>query len=116
MSTTFWLRSVGYLKLLSQLEGIVGDCVQNNGRPIRYPIDWPDGNRLRGKNIILRAASYTFDEMSEGRYVFGANELLVYQALDKILKHLAVRMADPSSLYDLIDLLNREETGAEAAD
>jgi hypothetical protein len=108
MSTGFWLKDAGYLRLLSILEGIVGDCVQNNGRQIRYPIDWPDGSRLRGKETILKTQEHTFEEMAEGRYVFGANELFVYRALDKVLQFLAVKMKDPSPLFELVEKLKNE--------
>jgi DNA-directed RNA polymerase subunit alpha len=108
METSFWLKHMGYRILLSKLEGIVSDCVENNGNPIRYPVSWPDGSRLRGQNTILKAEGYSFEEMAEGRYRFGANELFIYQALDKVLKYLAVSMKDPQKLYALVEDLESE--------
>ena len=39
-------------KLISKLEGIIADHIYNNGNQIRYPIDFKDGTRLRGRYIL----------------------------------------------------------------
>jgi hypothetical protein len=106
MSTGFWLKGAGYLRLLSVLEGIVAERVRNNGAQIRYPVDWPDGSRLRGKATILRTDDSTYEEMARGRYVFGANELFVYEALDAIPRFLAVNLGNPEALYELVENYN----------
>jgi hypothetical protein len=110
MSTNFWLKQAGYRRLLAKLENRVANAVKNINatNPMRYPIKWPDGSLLEGKNVILKVEDYSFEEMAKGRYVFGANELFVFQALDNILQFLAVSMKDPQCLYDLVDRLNEE--------
>jgi hypothetical protein len=110
MSTSFWLRKPGYRRLLAILEGKVANCVKNinSTNTMRYPIKWPDGSILEGSNKILNGQNYSFEELAEGRYVLGANELFIFQALDEILKFLAVSMKDPAPLYALVEQLENE--------
>jgi hypothetical protein len=44
--------SLGRKRLLAELEGIVTDYIYNNGNQIRYPIDFNDGTRLKGRYIL----------------------------------------------------------------
>jgi hypothetical protein len=102
-------NSTGRKILLSRLEGILGECVRNNKSWIRYPITWPDGSRIRGSRKILHAKVYTIDEMLEGRYIFGANELFVYRALNKILEELE-SMLPPGAMDELYDEIEEKES------
>lgn len=90
-------------KLLSKLEGVVTDQIVNNGNIIRYPITFRDGSRLRGK-YILDVNERNEDYFFTGRYVFGANELFIYKALDAVIDKLdAEGLIDFDELYALDD-------------
>src|SRR5947209_2235545 len=101
-------NSLGRRILLSRLEGRIGERVLNNKNWIRYPITFPDGSRLRGMHKILKADVVTLEEMKEGRYIFGANELFVYQALDKILNELE-SLLPPGAMDELYDRIEDNE-------
>ena len=87
--------------LLLELENIIGnECYNQNiqnwgpngvfegeGREFRYPITFigSDGNKIKRKsadNTIPASVAMT------GYYAFGANQLQVVRALDKVLAHL----------------------------
>lgn len=105
-------NSLGRRILLSQLEGCISEWVRNNHNWIRYPIDWPDGSRIRGQTI-LNAAVVSLDEMMQGRYTFGANELFVFHALDSVLRKLE-NLLPPGArdeLYERIEEEQDEESG-----
>ena len=74
-------------KLISRLEGIVTDHITNNGNIIRYPITFKDGSQLRGK-FILDVNENNENKFFSGRYVFGANELFIYEALEAVISQL----------------------------
>jgi hypothetical protein len=101
-------NSLGRRLVLSRLEGLVGESVRNNNNPIRYPLTWPDGSRLRGMHRILKASVVTLEEMLQGRYVFGANELFVFQALDNILADLEKRLP-PGAMDELYESIEEAE-------
>lgn len=74
-------------RLISRLEGVVTDHIFNNGNSIRYPITFNDGSQLRGK-FILDVNEGNEDKFFSGRYVFGANELFIYDALEAVILQL----------------------------
>jgi hypothetical protein len=90
------------------LEEVVGRQVLNNNKWIRYPVDWPDGARLRGEGTVLRADVYSLDEMLEGRYTFGANQLFVYRALNDLLGWLEEKLP-PGAMDELYDRIEEGE-------
>ncbi len=69
------------------------DYIDNNGNQIRYPIDFKDGTRLRGR-YILDVNEENEDIFYSGKYTFGANKLYIYQALDAILDFLEDKGVD----------------------
>jgi hypothetical protein len=82
--------------------------VLNNNKWIRYPVDWPDGARLRGEGTVLRAELYTLEEMLDGRYNFGENKLFVYHALNEVLSWLE-RELPPGAMDELYDRIEEGE-------
>jgi hypothetical protein len=87
-------------QLLIELEDIVGnECYNGNiqnygswgeleseGRSFRYPVKFFDGKEEHKKwNVTKDIPS---EELITGYYPFGANELNIYRALHKVLKHL----------------------------
>lgn len=87
-------------KLLIELEYIVGnECYNGNiqnyeswgeleseGRSFRYPVKFFDGqDKIKRRNVTEDIPS---EELITGYYAFGANELSIYRALNKVLKHL----------------------------
>ncbi len=84
-------EDLGRKRLLAKLEGIFTKWITNNGNPIRYPVTWRDGSRLRGKHKILNVDNCDWDRMWAARYVFGANEVRIYCAIDEILKYIEER-------------------------
>jgi len=87
-------------QLLIELEDIVGnECyngniqnygswgeVESEGRSFRYPVKFFNGKEETKKwNITKDIPS---EELITGYYPFGANELSIYRALHKVLKHL----------------------------
>lgn len=87
-------------RLLIELEDIVGnecynDHIQNHnswgeleseGRSFRYPVIFFNGKQeYKKRNVTEDIPS---EELITGYYPFGANELNIYRALHKILKHL----------------------------
>jgi hypothetical protein len=80
-------------KLISRLEGIVWKNIYNNNNQIRYPITFRDGSKLKGR-YILRVSEKNIGKFYSGRYIFGANELYIYQALAEILDFLDEEGAD----------------------
>ncbi|USF86383.1 hypothetical protein [Candidatus Endoriftia persephonae] len=94
-------REIDPLKqILIELEDIVGnECYNGNiqnysswgeleseGRSFRYPVKFFDGKKEHKKwNVTKDIPS---EELITGYYPFGANELNIYRALHKVLKHL----------------------------
>jgi len=74
-------------KLISKLEGILVDHIYNNGNSIRYPITFGDGSKLKGR-YILDVNDENKDIFYSGKYVFGANELYIYDAINAMLEYL----------------------------
>lgn len=87
-------------QLLIELEDIVGnECYNSNiqnysswgeleseGRSFRYPVKFFNGKEETKKwNVTKDIPS---EELITGYYPFGANELSIYRALHKVLKHL----------------------------
>ena len=95
-------------KLLSRLEGIVTDQIANNGNIIRYPITFKNGSRLKGK-YILDVNDSNEDYVFTGRYVFGANELFIYKALDAVIGQLESEGLIDSFELDMLDEDEDEE-------
>ena len=96
---------VGREKLIAKLEGIFYKHIYNNGSQIRYPIDFEDGTRLRGR-YILRVTEDNKDIFFSGRYKFGANSVYIYEALDAILKFLETENKDiEKGIDEIVDML-----------
>ena len=79
--------SIGRKKLISKLEGIVYKNIYNNGNRIRYPITFKNGSKLKG-NFILKITDENKEYFYTGRYIFGANELYIYNAIEQLLSYL----------------------------
>ena len=75
-------------KLISRLEGILTDQIYNNGKQIRYPLTFNDGNKLKGKGTILATDNLDVKKFYSAHYKFGANEVYIYEAIKKILDEL----------------------------
>lgn len=92
-------------RLISRLEGMFENHIYNRNNPIRYPItfEMPHGTReLRGTNSILNVDAASEAVFYRGAYVFGANKLFIYQALNEILDYLESEGAlDLSCFYDV---------------
>jgi len=87
-------------QLLIELEDIVGnECYNGNiqnysswgdleseGRSFRYPVKFFNGKEENKKENVTKDISS--EELITGYYPFGANELGIYRALHKVLKHL----------------------------
>lgn len=87
-------------KILIELENIIGnECYNGNiqnysswgemeseGRSFRYPVKFYNGKDEYKKWNI--SADIPSEELITGYYPFGANELNIYRALHKVLKHL----------------------------
>ena len=87
-------------KLLIELEDIVGnECYNGNirnysswgeleseGRSFRYPVKFFNGREETKKWKVKK--DVPSEELITGYYPFGANELSIYRALHKVLKHL----------------------------
>lgn len=80
--------------LLIDLEKIVGSqCWNSNirngqwdqGRRFRYPISFPQKKGRRVRPVVSRISDAT---LLDGHYLFGANKLLIFRALNRMLKHL----------------------------
>lgn len=101
------MASIVRKKLLSRLEGVVSDHVVNNGNTIRYPLTFIDGSKLKG-NYILNVTENNSSKFFTGKYVFGANELYIYKALEAVLDHL-----EREGLLDeeALDELEEDEEG-----
>lgn len=69
------------------LEGVFTDNIFNNGKVIRYPITFENGSKLKGK-FILDVNEGNEEHFFSGHYVFGANELYIYKALEAIIEKL----------------------------
>ena len=90
-------------KLISRLEGTVSEHITNNGNNIRYPLTFIDGSKLRG-DYILRVSDSNSSKFFTGRYIFGANELHIYKALEAVLDHLEQEgLIDEYALEELED-------------
>ena len=74
--------------LISRLEQVVTKHIYNNGRQIRYPVDFEDGSRF--KKSFLEVNEENEDIFYSGRYTFGANELYIYQAIEGLLDYLEI--------------------------
>jgi hypothetical protein len=87
-------------QLLIELENIIGnECYNSNiqnyscwgeleseGRSFRYPVKFYNGKEeYKTRNVKKDIPS---EELITGYYPFGANELNIYRALHKVLKHL----------------------------
>lgn len=86
--------------LLIELEAIVGDecyngSIQNysswgglesEGRSFRYPVKFSNGSNEYKLSRVTNAVPS--EDLITGYYAFGANELGIYRALYKVLKHL----------------------------
>jgi hypothetical protein len=78
--------------LLIEMERIVGSECWNpragwgEGQRFRYPIHFPEKNRWQQTREVTRKVSDA--RLLRGRYRFGANELRVFHALDRVLSHL----------------------------
>ena len=92
--------------LLSLLEFIVGKSVRNNDKWIRYPISLP-GGELRG-NVRLATLREEWDDLMEGKYRFGANELFVFRALDEVLENLEKQLP-PGAIDELCERIFEED-------
>lgn len=87
-------------QLLIELEDIVGsECYNGNiqnysswgeleseGRSFRYPVKFFNGKEETKKRSVTK--DIPSEELITGYYPFGANELSIYRALHKVLKHL----------------------------
>lgn len=92
------MSTLGRMRLISHLEGIVSDNIHNNyDAPIRYPITLDDSKELRGRQVILKVDELEWDELMKGKYVFGANKLYIYKALNQIIDYLNNKLLD----YDM---------------
>ena len=75
-------------QLISKLEGVFYRRIYNNSQPIRYPITFRDGSKLKGKNTILDPLNMDTTKFYSGHYKFGANSVYIYEALKDILDKL----------------------------
>ena len=78
-------------RALSELESVFVQAVYNNSRQIRYPIQFKDGERLKGtmgRNVRLNTEGVDGDMLLSGRYVFGANSVYIYQALKDMIDYI----------------------------
>jgi hypothetical protein len=69
-------------RTLSRLEGIFAQSIYNNGRQIRYPIQFQDDKKLKGtmgRNVQLDTEGVDTELLLSGRYIFGANSVLPRQ-------------------------------------
>jgi hypothetical protein len=89
------------MRLLLELENIIGrECYNANiqnwgpngafegeGRDFRYPITFvdPDGNKIKRKNVDTSVPAQV---AVTGHYAFGANQLQIICALDKVVSYL----------------------------
>jgi hypothetical protein len=89
------------IRLLLELESIIGsECYNANiqnwgpngvfegeGRDFRYPITFidPNGNKIKRKRVDDSLSSQV---ATTGHYAFGANQLQIIRALDKVVRHL----------------------------
>ena len=79
--------------LLIEMEGIIGSQCWNSrsgqwdeGRRFRYPIQFPE---RKGSRLYRRVTSKISDaKLLKGHYVFGANKLFIFRALNRVLEHL----------------------------
>ena len=80
--------------LLIELERIVGSqCWNDNtrngewdqGRQFRYPIRFPQKKGRRVRPVMSRLSGAM---LLTGHYVFGANKLFIFRALNRVLRHL----------------------------
>ncbi len=102
------MAKIGRKLLLSQLESVFHEYVENNGNIIRYPITFSDNSSLRG-NYILRVDPSSEDIFFSGRYKFGANSLYIYQAIDALIEKLEdFNLIDFYELEELEDKLEKE--------
>jgi len=98
----------GRIRLLSELEGVFHDFVVNNGGHIRYPITFNGNKKLRGR-YVLKIAEENVNIFYSGRYVFGANELYIYKAIDELLRKLSrMNLIDEWALQDLLEEYQQE--------
>ena len=77
-------------KALSILEGIFVRSINNNGRQIRYPITFEDGTHLKvtmGRNVRLNTDDISIEKMISGKYIFGANKVLIFEALKNVIDY-----------------------------
>ncbi len=74
--------------LISKLEGVFTDHIYNNSNQIRYPMVFNDGSKLKGKNTILNTMNLTHSKFYSSHYIFGANKVYIYEAIDAILNKL----------------------------
>jgi hypothetical protein len=94
------------MKLLLELENIIGnECYNANiqnwgpngmfegqGREFRYPITFIDSRRDKVKTK-LPDVEMPVEIAVTGFYAFGANQLQIIRALDKVLEHLEQKHA-----------------------
>lgn len=80
--------NLGRRLLLSRLEAIVSKHVYNNNNPIRYPLSFSNDRSLRGANTILDVTDIGDHDIRQGHYRFGANHLMIMQALEEIVEWL----------------------------
>lgn len=87
--------------LLEELEYIVGsECYNGNiqnwgpggefygeGRSFRYPLTFVDDDGAKRK-FRYQASGVSSESLERCYYGFGANQLYIIRALDKVLKHL----------------------------
>jgi len=79
--------SIGRKKLIAKLEGKFFKNIYNNKNQIRYPITFKNGSKLKGR-YILDVNNSNKDYFYSGHYVFGANKLYIYKAIDSMLQFL----------------------------
>lgn len=93
------MSDIGRKRLISELEGILHNHVENNDKKIRYPITFDNNKELRGK-CILDVTKENSSIFYSGRYQFGANALNIYQAIDSLLDKLVDMRLIPEYLLD----------------
>src|SRR5262245_18748661 len=100
-------RTPGYRRLLCAMETVLARSIRNKGNPIRYPVTVDlAGVQTRARRTAPAVlSSFSFNTMSQARYVFGANELYIYQSLDALVQALSATLADPRELWAIVEQL-----------
>lgn len=98
--------SIGRKKLIAKLEGRFFKNIYNNQNQIRYPITFKNGSKLKGR-YILDVNDNNENYFYSGHYVFGANKVYIYKAIDSMLQFLENEDCDIEIAIDMLSDKNR---------